>query len=122
QNQQLFASSIQFNAPSATTVDITLNGDAPRVSEYEQLLAAIMPASGGVQLPDLTKDDVAFLVGQTGINQKHLELLIIASQLAQKTDLGIDVFYGLLRQNVPADLPAILSNKSRDLRRALETS
>lgn len=122
ENQQLAVSPIQFNAPSLASVDIILDGDAGRVSEYDQLLTAITPISGGVQSADLTKDDVAFLVGHTGVNQEHLELLIAASQLAQKTELATEVFYGLLRQNVPADLPALLSNKSRDLRRALELS
>jgi len=122
ENRQLAVTPILFNALANQTVDISIPGDSRRPSEYEQLVGEITPLTQGVRAADFTEDDIAFLAGETGMDSGHIELLVIANQHARETELAGEVFYGLLRQNLPTDLLPLLSNNPSDLRRALESS
>jgi hypothetical protein len=119
----LAASPIIFNARPEETVDLVIGGEEYRgPSEYELHLAELTPVLQGVELADLTEEDVAFLSGETGIDPEHIAFLVLGARLGRKTDLRADAFYGLFRQNLPTDLPSLLAQSPDVQRRALETA
>jgi hypothetical protein len=118
----LAASPTYFNAPPEATIDVVVTLPELQPSELEQLLAALEPVLGGVKPAALTGEDIAFLVGDRGIEQERLELLRTADQLAQNTGLPTAVFYGFGRQSLPLDLPDLLDLDSATLRQALEAT
>ncbi|MEX2307779.1 MAG: neuraminidase-like domain-containing protein [Pirellulales bacterium] len=119
----LAASPIIFNARPEEIVDLVIGGEEYRgPSEYEQHLAELTPVLQGVELADLTEEDVAFLAGETGIDPEHIAFLVVGARLGRKTDLRADAFYGLFRQSLPTDLPTLLAQSPEVQRRALETA
>lgn len=118
-------SSIHFNAPPVATVDVVLES-ADRPSEYEQLLEVIQPLLQGLALVELVENhehqDIAFLSGETGQNRQRITFLVEAQHLAQRTELPAEIFYGLFRQGLPTELPAMMLVNRRLLRRAIDAS
>jgi hypothetical protein len=95
-------SRILFNAPSEIQVVIVVeqrNGVV--ISEYEELLAQLAPVLEDVPLAELTDEDVAFLVGDTGREQRLIEYLRSATQLSRETDVPTEAFYGWARHDPP---------------------
>jgi hypothetical protein len=124
----LVSSPVMFNAPSEALIDLVISGDQYRgPSEYEKLVEQIRPLlPGGVGLGDLVEDethhDISFLAGETGEKSERIEFLAVANRFANKTALPAEVFYGLFRQGVPAELPLLLVQGPSVLRGALEAS
>lgn len=116
----LASSPIIFNAAPEETVDITLDGTSS--SEYERYLTELAPAVENIRIADLTNEDLTFLTGETGINPQHLEFLVMAAGLNEKTKLPPEVFYGLFRQNMPTDLSSLLMQSTSALKQALAAS
>jgi peptidoglycan hydrolase-like protein with peptidoglycan-binding domain len=114
------SSPIIFNAGPEETLDLVVEGST--LSEYERYLKELSPLVERIRIADLNEEDLVFLNGETGINKQHLSFLIIAATLLDKTKLPAEVFYGLFRQNLPTDLPALLAQGIESLRTALNAS
>ena len=121
--KQLGASDILFNAPAVATVDliVTLPGEK-QLSEYEQLVEELLPLLESVHLSELTDEDVAFLVGETGSDRQHLEFLRQGAKLSLQTHVPTAVFYGFARQGLPLDKESLLSLDPGTWLRALKTA
>ena len=78
----------------------------------------------GLTFAELTEDeehqDVTFLSGETGEDPLHITFLITAHRLAERTDIAPEVFYGLLRNDLPSNLSALLIQDPGLVRRSLE--
>jgi hypothetical protein len=91
---------ILFNAPPEVWANLIVLPPA-RLSEYEKLLSTLMPVLEDVQLADLSADDIAFLVGETGIERSFLEWLRGAAALGRETGLPTEAFYAFARRVPP---------------------
>jgi hypothetical protein len=120
---QLAASTVRFNAAPVETVDLSIGDDQDKgASEYDQLVEELAPVLDGVPFTELTEEDVTFLVGETEQDAQRIRYLIAASQLATQTGLPAEAFYGFSRQNLPAELPGLLSQHPQLQRLALLTA
>jgi len=126
----LAESSVWFNAPAVAEVDLVVAAGRQRgPSEYDRLVAAIKPLIGDLQIADLTAADVEFLAGETGLDRGLIDLLVTASRHARLTEQAlapvgppyqdVPTFYGCLREELPADLFALLNQDTKTLRAAL---
>ncbi|MBA4185610.1 MAG: peptidoglycan-binding protein [Acidobacteria bacterium] len=118
----LLATDIIFNAEPLETIDLILDNLSDGVSEYERYLGEIRSIRDEAVLTSLNEEDVRFIAGETGINELHVAYLATAHQYTQTTKINSEAFYGLFRQNLPTNLPALLMKPTAVLRRALESS
>ncbi|MGH9755501.1 MAG: neuraminidase-like domain-containing protein [Blastocatellia bacterium] len=114
----LAESSILFNAPREAAVDLVV--EALRRSEYEKHMALVERLAGSVSPADFTQDDLFFLRGETRISGRVLAFLSVAHKHARDTRVPAPAFYGLFRQGLPTNLPALLLTPLSLQRRALE--
>jgi hypothetical protein len=128
-NEPIASSNIVFNAKEVETVDLVVgNAELRGPSEYEQIEAALRPLLEGVspapnvQVATLTDEDIAFLVGETGIALQHISFFVAAARLGKTTGLAPEIFYGFARQKLPTTLDLLLAETSETLRRALEAA
>ena len=121
---ELAASDILFNAPVQAKMDLVLKKPelSSKLSEYEEHLNKLAPVLQKVQLVALRKEDITFLVKETGIEQEKIELLVQSAQLSNETDLATEVFYGFARQNLPLDLESLLNQTPEVLRGAMKAA
>jgi peptidoglycan hydrolase-like protein with peptidoglycan-binding domain len=107
------SSPIIFNAQPVETVDLTVDGVYRGPSEYDQLVAQLTPLLEGLSFAELTEDDkhqdVTFLSGETSQDPDRITFLIAAHRLLKDTEVPAEVFYGLFRQGLPVQLPALLA-------------
>ncbi|PWT71279.1 MAG: hypothetical protein C5B59_18405 [Bacteroidetes bacterium] len=99
---------IVYNAPSDLTLDVTLSTQPFRgISEFEEMLAAITPYTGKLPLTTLTENadtqDITFLTNKTRLQQEKVRFFAMAYNFEAQTKVSAIVFYGLLREGVPAD-------------------
>ncbi|OWY64947.1 hypothetical protein B7486_44575 [cyanobacterium TDX16] len=121
--QSLPEPKIIFNAPTEVCADlVVVPQPKTQLSEYERYIAILTPVLEDVSLASLTDEDVTFLVGDTGIEQQHIEFLRQSARLAQETNIPTEAFYGFARQNLPLNLQELLARSTEDLRQALETA
>jgi hypothetical protein len=125
--EPLASSSIIFNAKPVETVDLVIGGAKYRgPSEFEQLVSDLTPLLQGLSFAELTEDDkhqdVNFLSGETGLDPGSIAFLIVAHRLLKETGMPAEVFYGLFRQGLPVQLPALLAQSQDVQRRALVRS
>jgi len=116
---QLKQSSILYNAPEVTTINIVLGSDSVvGPSEYAALVAAIRPILGKVSLYKLVDDDVPFLVGETSVDKANLKLFIIANahsnRVLKKHPVPVNIFYALMRQGRPTDFILLVSTSTEN--------
>jgi len=116
----LTESSILFNAPREAAVDLLV--EARRLSEYEKRMAVVEQLAGAVSPADFTPGDIAFLRGEARINGRLLAFLSVGHSHARITGAPAAAFYGLFRQGLPTNLPALLLTPLRLQRQALERS
>jgi hypothetical protein len=109
-----------FNVQTVQTVDLTVG--LATLSEYEQYVAALDTVREKVSIAEFTKEDIAFLSGETSIPTQRIEWLVIAEHLAKRTKLPSAVFYGLARMELPTDLSDLLDQDPKIIRQALETA
>ncbi len=120
-------SSILFNAEPQATVDLVAGGEAYRgPSEYDQLVETLSPLLDGLAFAELSEDgqhqDVSFLSGETGQDPQRITFLITAHHLLKETDVPAEAFYGMFRQGLPTQLPALLAQSPDVQRRAVVRS
>ena len=96
-------SAVLFNAPelAVLTVDLSGGGDRER-SEYERILATIVPLLGQVPLYELRQDDeaedVTFLAAETGLPATALAHFGVAQKLAASYKLPAVFGYALFAE------------------------
>lgn len=118
--QVLGTSDIRFNAGREETINLTLTPPTPPdLSEYERLVAALLPVVGDVPFATFTDEDTAFLAGETGQDRQRIEILRLSALLTNETSLPTYVFYGFARRGLSLELDPLLSQDSQILRDAL---
>ncbi len=92
--------------------------------EYQQLHDAIAPilSQENIAAADLNNDDIEFITCKYKINSEHLALYNVSSRHHQRTDILAEIFYGLLRQGLPRELPALVTQPLDILEHALSDS
>ena len=115
----LAESRIFFNVARETVVDLIV-GTARRRSEWEKHMATVAELSRDVSPANFTPEDLNFLGGETDVPARLLAFLVVAHRHGQETDAPAAAFYGLFRQGLATNLPALLLTPSRVLRRSLE--
>ena len=119
--RELVTSDTLFNAAAEETVNFVVATDADLLSEYEKHVAALLPLMQDVPFDALEEKDIRFLSGESGIAARQIAFLALAYRHA--TALGVDepaVFYGLFREDLPTNLPALLLIPPSRLNAALE--
>ncbi len=105
--------SILTNAGPLEVVDFVVSavGKQP-LSEFELMLADLKPLLGSRKLADLLEDathrDISLLAAQSGYSSEQVAALVLAHKLEQGTGVPAAVYYGLVRQQMPADRTALL--------------
>ena len=89
---------------------VTGESNQPR-SEFDLLLGDLKPLLGSRKLVDLTEDanrhDVSLLASQSIYASEQVAALALAHKLEKDTKTPAAVFYGLVRQGLPADVVAL---------------
>jgi hypothetical protein len=120
---EIAVSGIIFNVSPQQTVDLEVDLEKFRgPSEYERYLAELQPLVESVPIHELTKEDLYFLGGKTGISPEQLNYLRLDAQLSFQRMLLPAVTYGLFRQGLPTDLGRLLMEKPLRLQEALRAS
>jgi Tc toxin complex TcA C-terminal TcB-binding domain/Neuraminidase-like domain/Salmonella virulence plasmid 28.1kDa A protein len=104
--KQLYESPVNYNAPRQLEIDINLSSQAYLgPSEFEQVHVAVLPFTGKLALSALTENDqvqdLSFLTSKTGLSTQKIEALALAFRFGSLTKISPEVFYGLLRENIP---------------------
>jgi hypothetical protein len=105
----LYETAVHYNAPEELNLDISLGGQPYRgESEYEQVLAAIKPFTGKLELSSLKENDrtqdLTFLANKTNLPYDLVETMAMAFAFNKKTRISSVVYYGLLREGVPGNI------------------
>jgi peptidoglycan hydrolase-like protein with peptidoglycan-binding domain len=119
----LFTSAVIFSPPPEATVPIHLGGPTrTQPPEFSAVTKTVAGVVGDVQLTDLVEHDklqqLSFAAGSTGLSKPTVAFASIAARLGAKTQLPPELFYGLLRHNVPPDggtLALAVANNATDL-------
>ncbi|MDB5226558.1 MAG: hypothetical protein JWN78_751, partial [Bacteroidota bacterium] len=123
--KQYYESPVLFNATSKAVINAVLDKEVYRsdseFTRYEKSLAPLLDGQG-VKIKDLTEEDIQFLTNETGIIVEHLSLLVKVHTFGNDENRMPEIFYGLLRQNLPNALKELLSVKQQKLREALMKS
>ncbi|MGC1121819.1 MAG: neuraminidase-like domain-containing protein [Candidatus Methanofastidiosia archaeon] len=111
------------HASPRQTVDLIV-GNEPYIgpSEYTRIRMKLEPLLHDVKPVELTEEDIAYLVTKTELNPILISHFVQSAHFAQESGIPADVFYGLFRQNLPTNLPVLLAQDPKVLRRALEAS
>jgi hypothetical protein len=122
---ELAASSVVFHPETEETLDLVVGNAAYRgPSEYERLVATLTPLLEGLSLEDLAEDeeykDITLLSGRSGEDPMAIAVLVAAHQLARRTEIAPEVFYGLLRNDLPPNVPGLLMQDRDLVRRSVE--
>ena len=121
--KEIATSPLILNAPPEKVVDLVVGNEVYRgPSEYIKIRTQVEPLLQDTNVTELTEEDVTYLAGKTGLDPIHIAYFAQSALLAQKTDIPAEVFYGLFRLNLPTNLPTLLAQDRKVLRRALETA
>ena len=112
---------------SSVSADITLDdADTPLVSEYDEVYAALTAILGETAIADIHQDDPAeikYLTDKTGESELVVRAMAQAAALHNLvTGVSVQTFYGLLRQNMPADIYGLFSQPVAVLQNALSVA
>ncbi|WP_424985131.1 neuraminidase-like domain-containing protein [Microbulbifer sp. S227A] len=112
-------------AEGSRTVDLVVAAsDAyPAQSEFDEIDSRLAPLVEGVNDPaQLDSDSVAMLHAKTGISPVRVSHYLKALDFARKGGAEAQVYYGLLRANLPANGPALAAISDKVLARAIRTA
>jgi hypothetical protein len=122
----VFTSDVVFGAHKQTTIDCTIGGELVGPSEYSTVLAAVATHLDGVPLTDLREDDqfqdISFLATQLELDGARIAYVVVAARLQAQTQVPAPAFYGMMREGLPTDLPAILLQNATAQTHALEAA
>ena len=107
--------SILTNAGPLEVVNFVLSGAANQpLSEFDQILADLKPLLGTRNLADLTEDrhEISLLASQSRYSPEQVAALVLAHKRERETTTPItttpaQVFYGWLREGLPANVDAL---------------
>ena len=92
-------------------------------SEFEQLMAEITPLLEGAPISSLTEDEhaqeLSFLSGKLSVELTRIAQLVGAHKLGELAKIEPEVIYGLIREKLPFNLSALLSQSPERRRSAL---
>jgi len=130
--RELVSSEIYYNASAEITIDLTAGPEPALPSEYERYVTELEGIMQGVTFIDIDRQEAAqreqdldFLSGDTGIDRQHIAWLVQAAKFEQESGLWTEpnipaeIFYGLFRQDGPADWDALRQSRIAVLRKAL---
>ncbi|MBI4488142.1 MAG: hypothetical protein HY694_03575 [Deltaproteobacteria bacterium] len=124
----LVESSPIFNPKQEETVDLMVGGGVYKGDpEYKRYREALDGLVDGEKLSTINDEQKKLIAGKSGIELRHIEFLVAAEKLSAETaglrnKLEPEVLYGLLRQNLPTNLTALLSQHPKVLEGALRAS
>jgi hypothetical protein len=91
QVKEIASSVIIFNAKEVETVDLIEGGAKYKgPSEYTRLVETLTPLLKGVELGDLTDEDIDFLSQKTGVERIQIVSLSEAAKLSMQTNVTIE--------------------------------
>jgi Tc toxin complex TcA C-terminal TcB-binding domain/Neuraminidase-like domain/Salmonella virulence plasmid 28.1kDa A protein len=104
----LYISRTYFHVARRADIPLPLgNPDQVSASEYSSIEQELHSLLGKLRPEELVENeqhqDITYLAGETEMDKARLALFSIAARLSQSTALPPVLFYGLFRQNVPAD-------------------
>ena len=118
-------SQILFNIAPETRVLILVEQREQRPeSEYDYLLAQVVPTLGDLSVAELTNDDLAFLVGELQFDEEQtvwLRWLRAATTLAEQTGIMAEAFYGWARTGLPDSWAELRTPRDEERRTAVLT-
>ena len=119
-------SAVMFDANPEVIINLVAGETEYRgPSEFERLMTDIAPIveRQHLKVAELLEDDetrdVSFLSGQTRHTADRIAHAILAHRHAEKSTLEPEVFYAFLRQGLPTEPSALLSQDPSILRRTL---
>jgi peptidoglycan hydrolase-like protein with peptidoglycan-binding domain len=102
----VYTSPVQHKVTDGTEIPLALGGRT-QPPEHAELGRAMSSRLGNLRPEEIEQSarnhDVSFLAADTGFAKSLIALYAAAARLQAKTDLPAELFYGLFRQNVPAD-------------------
>ena len=112
-----------LSAGSDETVDFVLGGPLRAPAAVERLASDLLAV---LRDEEMSLDEVSsldpsakvLLAARSGVSPHDLTLLSRSQELANQTGLRAEVFYGLGRQKIPLQLPALLAQDPARLREA----
>jgi Neuraminidase-like domain/Salmonella virulence plasmid 28.1kDa A protein len=111
-NTTVAQSPIYFQTVDKTEIDLVVGGtDIIGKSEFDTLVDAITPSLDGINIGDLTTDDITYLAGETNVSQSHLQLLAQAYAMSKQTALEPRFIYGLFREGISTDPTELLRTR-----------
>lgn len=104
--------SLLTNAGPLEVVDFVVSAAAkPPLSEFDLIRGDLLPLLGRRDFTDLAEDnnrhDVSLLAIQSGHSREQVAAIVLAHKLAADTKTPAEMFYGLLRQGLPANASAL---------------
>ena len=118
--KEVAASPVVYSAGEREVIDLTAEVGSPLPpSEYEQIRERLTPLLQGLDPSQLTEDQIAYIKGASGLQPRLVGRYFIAAQMAGTTGQSADLFYGLLRAELPLTLDGILAQHPDSLRDAL---
>jgi peptidoglycan hydrolase-like protein with peptidoglycan-binding domain len=110
-----------FNAPADAQVDLVAGGaEYLGPSEYERVVARLLPALDQVAPKQLTLVDTQWLGRETGLPLDWIGAYALAAALAKSAGIAAEVFYALLREQLPFRGPSLLARPATALAAALD--
>jgi hypothetical protein len=108
-------------APPLLEVDLVVGGTTyPGPSEYARVRERVEAALRGRPVRDMTEAQVGFVACSQQLRAQHVEALRAAVQLeAETTGLTAQVYYGWIRQGLPAARAALFATPIDELERYL---
>jgi hypothetical protein len=111
-------------APAALVLDLLVEAEAFRgPSEFEALTARLLPLlPEGVGTADLTDEDIAFLTCSGALDAEQLAALVSATILGHDLDVPAALLYGLAREGLSLEIPALVTRTPEDRAAAFDTA
>ena len=105
-------------------VNLSPDGVSSTPSEFKQLQERTAPIlrREQIRIETLAVPEVQFLACAHGLDEEHLSYLVVSARMARESQMNEEVFYGLVRQELPTTLVALVAESTDVLQHALETS
>jgi hypothetical protein len=110
-------SGVVFAAGALEVIDLHLD-ELAKTSQLDRVVTSVTPALAGVELGQLTEEDVKFLSADTGVASDEIALLAKSASLAGATKLPSAFFYALGKERLPLDLDTLTALHPRLVREA----
>jgi len=111
------------HAPSTSSVDIVVGGDAlRRPSEFERLSLALLPRIRVARGTDLSEEEVHLLACSTGLTESLVKTFLASARIAGKSGIRHEFIYAIVRAAGVTDRRTVFSQNPATQRRALEAA